>query len=159
MRLDFTSDLTTLTSTLAATLYNDIRSARHNNRKWFPVLTGNAPCRTSSATPRQAQIHSIARSQAGSGSTAAAAPPHTPMAHTHVHIYTHTHTHTYTHSGYASAAASGCVTASKRCVIFFYIYFMILFLFFFFAFACYNFYSTLPSDFAVAAASHPLRVL
>lgn len=89
MRLDFTSDLTTL----AATLYNDIRSARHNNRRLFPVLTGNAPCRTSSATPRQAQIHSIARSQAGSGSTAAAAPPHTPMAHTHV--YTHTLTHLY----------------------------------------------------------------
>lgn len=95
MRLEFTSDLTTTTATLAATLYNDIRSARHNNRKLFPVLTGNAPCRTSSATPRQAQIHSIARSQAGSGSTAAAAPapPHTPMAHTHVH--THTLTHLY----------------------------------------------------------------
>lgn len=85
MRLDFTWDLTaaTTTTTLAATLYDDIRSARHNNRKLFPVLTGSAPCRTSSATPRQAQIHSIARSraQAGSGSTAAA--PQTPMAHTH----------------------------------------------------------------------------
>lgn len=100
MRLDFTSDLTTTTTaTLAATLYNDIRSARHNNRKLFPVLTGNArpDSRTSSATPRQAQIHSIARSQAGSGSTAAAAataaaPPHTPMAHTHVHTDTHART-------------------------------------------------------------------
>lgn len=155
MRLDFDSDLT---STLAATLYNDIRSARHNNRKLFPVLTGNAPCRTSSATPRQAQIHSIARSQAGSGSTAAApAPPHTPMAHTHVH------THTLTHL-YALRLCLCCCFRLRHCQqalrhFFFYIYFMILFLFFFFAFACYNFYSTLPSDFAVAAASHPLRVL
>lgn len=129
MRLDFTSDLTTTTLTLAATLYNDIRSARHNNRKLFPVLTGNAPCRTSSATPRQAQIHSIARSQAGSGSTAATA--NLLIRPWLTHMCTHTHSHTYTHSGYASAAASGCVTASKRCVIFFYIYFMILFLFFF----------------------------
>lgn len=40
MRLDFTWDLTTTTTTLAATLYDDIRSARHNNRKLFPVLTG-----------------------------------------------------------------------------------------------------------------------
>lgn len=128
MRLDFTSDLTTTTLTLAATLYNDIRSARHNNRKLFPVLTGNAPCRTSSATPRQAQIHSIARSQAGSGSTAAA-PPHTPMAHTHVHTHSHSQDMPLLLLPVASLPASAAS-------FFFYIYFMILFLFFFFFCFC-----------------------
>lgn len=75
------------------------------------------------------------------------------------HTCVHTHTHTLIRTQVMPLLLLPVASLPASAASFFLYLFYDSFLVFFFAFACYNFYSTLPSDFAVAAASHPLRVL